>query len=133
MLTKCIDDLKSSVGDGLNSMHLDHPSTSNFLLGEKAFDLFTLITLKLDDSAKFLVLYDAAVAAKLLLEGLGKLGEIKLFIQTLDGGKGFAAVALLQTDVDNALGHDLVIAVGVGKRVKWRGDPCKSCGLFVAH
>lgn len=113
-------------------MNLDHPAGGDLLLGQKALDLLALVALELDDLSELLVLDDAAVAAKLLLESLGEFGQVELVIQPLDGGQRLAAVALLQANVNDALGDDLVIAVGVGKRVKWRGDASQR-GLFVGH
>lgn len=112
-------------------MNLDHSTSSNILFGEKGFHLFALVSLELDDLAKFLVVDDAAVATELFLEGLCELCEIELVIQTLDGGERLASVALLQTDVDDAFRYDSIIAVGVGERVKRSRDPGK--GGSVGH
>lgn len=119
--TKCI----------LNTMNLDHSTSGDILFSEKGLNLFALVSLELDDLAKFLVIDDAAVATELLLEGLCELCEIELVIQTLDGGERLASVALLQTDVDDAFRYDSIIAVGIGERVKRSRDPGK--GGIVGH
>jgi len=67
-------------------------------------DLLTLIALKLDHLAKFLVIDDGAVASKLLLERLEKLFLVVFFGQTLQRRERLASVSLLNTNVNVAVG-----------------------------
>lgn len=112
-------------------MNLDHPTRSDILLGQKVLNFHSLIALQLNDFAEFLILDDASVATELLLEGLGELSQVEFIIQPLDSSKRLAAVTLLQTDVNNTLGHNGVITVGIRKRVERRGH-ARKCGI-VAH
>ena len=94
-------------------MHLDVLLRDAFFDQEHG-DLLTLIALKLDHLAKFLVIDDGAVASKLLFERLEKLFLVVFcealvdgahtFGQTLQRRERLASVSLLNTNVNVAVG-----------------------------
>ena len=94
-------------------MHLDVLLRDAFFDQEHG-DLLTLIALKLDHLAKFLVIDDGAVASKLLLERLEKLFLVVFcealvdcahtIGQTLQRRERLASVSLLDTNVNVAVG-----------------------------
>ena len=97
----------------LETVHLDVLLRDAFFDQEHG-DLLTLIALKLDHLAKFLVIDDGAVASKLLLERLEKLFLVVFcealvdcahtLGQTLQRRQRLASVSLLDTNVNVAVG-----------------------------
>jgi len=67
-------------------------------------DIIPLIALQLNHLAVLDVLDDRAVAGELLLERFDEFLEVELFSDALHCGQCLAAIALLDADVDEALG-----------------------------
>lgn len=94
-------------------MHLDVLLRDTFFDQEHG-DLLTLIALKLDHLAEFLVIDDGAVASKLLLERLKKLFLVIFCHASVDGKhtlrktlksrQRLASVPLLNTNVNVTVG-----------------------------
>jgi len=83
-------------------VHLDILLGDAFLNQEHR-NLLTLIALKLDDLAKFLVIDKGAIASKLLFERLEKLLRVVFFGKALKSRQSLATIALLDTNVDVAV------------------------------
>ena len=83
-------------------MHLDI-LLGNAFLNQEHRNLLTLIALKLDDLAKFLVIDKGAIASKLLFERLEKLLRVVFFGEALKSRQSLATIALLDTNVDVAV------------------------------
>lgn len=69
------------------------------LLNKELFDLLAVVTLELNDFAKFGVVDDGSVATELFLESLQQLVQVHFFGETLDGTQRLPAVALLHSNV----------------------------------
>lgn len=71
-------------------------------------------TLELNDLTEVLVLHDGTVAGELLLDDLQDLLLVEALGETLDGGEGLAAIALLDADVDVVLAFlGIVVALAL--------------------
>jgi len=91
-----------------------------FLIGQKLLHILALIALQLDHLAHLRVVDNGAIAGELLLDHLEDLLLVELLRQALDGGQGFATIALLDTDV-NVVGGLFglsCIRIGLGKGVE---------------
>lgn len=70
------------------------------LARQKLRNLHSLITLQLDNLTQLVVLDDIAITSKILLQNFQDLLQVILVGHTLNSGKGFTPVTLLDTDMD---------------------------------
>jgi len=88
-------------------------------LGEELTNIVSLVALKLDDLSVLGMLDDGAVTGEILLACPDYLLFIKVIRNSLHGCEGLATVTLLDTNVNQAVLHALIIASdGVRKRIK---------------
>jgi hypothetical protein len=73
---------------------------TNFLVHQKGFHVCSLITRKLNDFPRILVLLDGTVATEILLERFANPFDIQVIGQTGDGCDTFSSVTLLHTNVN---------------------------------
>ena len=67
---------------------------------QKLLNIFSLISLKLDDFSHLTIGYDGTIAGELLLDHLEDLLLIEFLGQTLDCSQSLATIALLNSDMD---------------------------------
>ena len=85
---------------GLEAMDLDVFLLADSTLNEELGDLLTMITLELDNvQAAVLLLDNAAVTSKVLLEHLEDLLGVHVLGETLNSCQGLASIPLMQTDI----------------------------------
>ena len=87
---------------------------------QELLDSFSHVTLKLNDTPHFDIVNNGSIAGQLLLDELENLLEIELFGEPLNSGQRLILVALLNTDVNIALGlfRSASLVIGLGERVK---------------
>ena len=73
------------------------------LIGQEVLDVLSLVALELDDLAHFGVAHNGAIAGKLLLDHFEDLLLVEFLGETLHGRQGFAAIALLDTNMNVVL------------------------------
>lgn len=95
----------------LETVDLDEFLFDDLLLDHELLDLGAVVALELDDFTPLVVGHDGAIAAEVFLEVLDELlnlRTVQMGVESLDGGQGFAAIALLDTNV---------CCIGKGRRV----------------
>ena len=75
-------------------------AVTDFLVHQKGFHVCSLITRKLYDFPRILVLLNGTVATEILLEGLANPFDVQVIGQTGDGCDTFSSVTLLHTNVN---------------------------------
>ena len=71
------------------------------VFGDQEFlDIFSLVTLELNDLSHLTISYDSTIAGELLLDDLEDFLLIKLLGETLDSSQSLTTIALLDSDVD---------------------------------
>ena len=95
---------------GLETVHLDLVLFGNLLVDEELLHFGTVITLQLDDFTEFFVIDNSSIASENLFESFQQFLLIDIGGQALNGGESFAAVPLLDAQMDVLTGS-LGIAV----------------------
>jgi len=75
-----------------------------FAVGHEFLDIFTLIPLKLNHLSHLSVVDDGAIASEFLLDDLEDFLLVEFLGQALDSGQGLSTIALLDPNMDIALG-----------------------------
>ncbi len=73
---------------------------TDFLVHKKLSDVGSLVTGQLKDLTQLGIDQNGTVALECLLQRLGNLRDIQIISKTLDGGDAFAAISLLNADVN---------------------------------
>lgn len=99
-------------------MNLDLILLQKILINKEVLDVLALITLELNDLAKFLVLHNIPVTAEIFLESLEDPFVAQLFRQTLDCSQALLSIPLLYAYVHILFGPSATGLFGIGKWIE---------------